>query len=99
MHWNIPEFPVCRGTVSIYGLGKFALQDDLSSFSDIRSMKAPAWPPREAELTGHKNITRPLYVLYAPTNRSIPDSKVVTECAKCARHLECLNFYLRQNQS
>jgi hypothetical protein len=49
-------------------------------------MKASRLLPREAELTGHKNITRPLCVLSAPIIRSIPDNKVVTEYAKCARH-------------
>jgi hypothetical protein len=36
-------------------------------------------------LASHKNTTRPLYVLCAPTNRPIPDSKMVTGCAKCVR--------------
>ena len=42
----------------------------------------PAWPPARADLTSHKNITRPLCTLSGPTNRSIPDRKMVTECAK-----------------
>ena len=36
-----------------------------------------------ADLTGHMNITRPLCTLSGPTNRSLPDAKMVTECAKC----------------
>jgi hypothetical protein len=48
-----------------------------------------AWPPRDAGLTSHKNITHPLCTLSGPTIRFKPDSKMVTECAKCARHPEC----------
>jgi hypothetical protein len=38
----------------------------------------PAW----RDLASHKNITRPLRTLSGPTIQSIPDSKMVTECAK-----------------
>ena len=41
-----------------------------------------AWPPREADLTSHMNITRSLCTLSGPTNRLISDAKMVTECAK-----------------
>ena len=42
-------------------------------------------PSREASLTSHRDTTRPLCTLYGPTIWSITDSKMVTECAKCAR--------------
>src|SRR5215475_11994720 len=42
----------------------------------------PAGPQRAADLASHKNTTRSLCVPDAPTDRGIPDSKVVTEYAK-----------------
>ena len=38
-------------------------------------------PPREADLTSHMDTTRSLCTLSGPTNRSIPDRKMVTERA------------------
>ena len=43
----------------------------------------PRAAEREVNLISHKRITCPLCTLSGPTNRSIPDSKMVTECAKC----------------
>ena len=37
----------------------------------------------QADPTSHMKITRPLCTLSGPANRSIPDAKMVTECAKC----------------
>ena len=40
--------------------------------------------PALAGLISHKHTTRPLCTLSGPTKRAEPDSKMVTECAKCA---------------
>jgi hypothetical protein len=72
----------------LHGIGKLVLWGDLSVFNGINGVTgAEDVSPGVSRnsLASHKNTTRPLYVLYAPTNRPIPDSKMVTGCAKCVR--------------
>jgi hypothetical protein len=89
--------PVCtscqeRLPDEVHGIGKFVFWDGLSYLAIERLARLPC----EAGLTSHKNIMRPLYVLYGSIIRSIPDSKVVTQCAKSAPRLEYRSFRLRQ---
>ena len=92
-----------------YGEDFVYLYDELSSPGKIGlsrlakrgSMARSAWSPREVSLSSNNNTTRPLCTLPGPTIRSIPDRKMVTECAKCgpgrlgagsARYLSVLPF-------
>ena len=58
--------------------------------TEVRGAAFPPGRRAEAGLTSHKNITRPLCVLYGPTKRPIPDSKVVTGYAKSSLAPGCI---------
>ena len=65
--YGIPGCRTCRSCIRYFGI----------------CGRAPRMAAARSCLTGHINITRHLCTLSGPTNRSITDAKMVTECAKC----------------
>jgi hypothetical protein len=63
----------CAGYFRICGVTAVTHAEDAGTEGGL-----PAWPPREAGLTGNRDTTRPLRTLPGPTKQAELDSEMVT---------------------